>query len=70
MNRIQKYQLISDMASVGQLTHGHYPGQREFYRALSEGRVSGSYGNQGRIVVSHNDPLKSYTFDGIRIRSQ
>ena len=67
MNRRQKYQLISDMASVGQLTHGDYPSQREFYRALSEGRVSGDYGNKGRIVVVSNDPLKSYTFDGISI---
>jgi len=60
MNRKQKFESIKEMASVDKLTYGEYPSQREFNRALETGRVAGAYGVA--IVITSNDPYKSYTF--------
>ena len=67
MNRKQKFQALKEMSSQGQLTAGEYPSQRAFYRALATGRVAGAYG--AVIVITSNDPLKSYTFRGQSISS-
>ena len=46
------------MESVGQFTHGELPTKKAFFKALKEGRVSGTYGT--RIVIVSNDPFQSY----------
>ena len=69
MNRQQKFEMVKDMSSQGQLTSGRYPSGREFFRALSTGRVAGTYGPSGLLVITSNDPLKSYTFRGQSISS-
>jgi hypothetical protein len=61
MNRKQKYQAIRQMESVGLLTDGAYPSQREFNKALSEGRVLGNYDGP-RIRINSNNPYKDYQF--------
>ena len=64
MTRQEKYGYIrgnhyaAPMVSVGQFTSGHLPTKKEFFKALSEGRVSGTYG--WRITIVSNDPFKSY----------
>ena len=60
MNRKQKYDSILEMESVDKLTHGEHPSRSAFYRALETGRVAGAY--NCAIVITSNDPLKSYTF--------
>ena len=60
MNRKQKYDAILEMESVDKLTCGEHPSRSAFYRALETGRVAGAY--NCAIVITSNDPLKSYTF--------